>query len=303
VAWQPFRNLGLKLLSLLLATAIWMAVTRDQLVERSLRVPIEFQNVPANLEITGNPPTAVDVRVRGPSSILGRLEPGEVVAVLDLRGARPGQRLFHLLTDEVRVPFGTEVAQVTPPTVALTFERSGSRTVPVVPAIEGDPAPGYIAGQVTVDPPAVEVVGPVSRLNALREATTEPVSIENARAPVRDNVTIGAMDAAVRLREPRSATVTVRILPAPIERAVRDVPVRARHLGRSLRVSIEPTRVTVMLRGPREALGALSVGDLEAWVDAASLGPGRYNLPVRFDQEKDYAIAHAEPASVQVRIR
>jgi YbbR domain-containing protein len=303
MAWHPFRNLGLKVLSLVLATVLWGAVTRDQVVERSLRVPLEFQNVPADLEITADPPTAVDVRVRGPSSLLSRLQPGEVVAVVDLRGARPGQRLFHLLTEEVRVPFGIEVSQVTPPTVALMFERSGTRIVPVVPSIEGEPAVGFIAGQVRVDPPTVEVVGPVSRLNVLREATTEPMSIRNARATVTDSVTIGVMDSALRLRYPRSATVSVDVLPAPIERAVRDVPVSVRNVQRGLRASVQPTRITVVLRGTREALGALDIAGLHAWVDAASLGPGRYTLPVRFDHGDDYGISRVEPEAAQVRIR
>ena len=41
-------------------------------------------------------PIVVDVRVRGSSGALGRIATGELVAVLDLRSARPGQRLFHL---------------------------------------------------------------------------------------------------------------------------------------------------------------------------------------------------------------
>jgi hypothetical protein len=34
------------------------------IVERSLRVPLEFRNIPEALEIVGNPPDTVDVRLR-----------------------------------------------------------------------------------------------------------------------------------------------------------------------------------------------------------------------------------------------
>jgi len=44
----------------------------------------------------GDAPSNVDVRVRGASSTLGQLAPGDVVAVLDLSVARAGRRLFHL---------------------------------------------------------------------------------------------------------------------------------------------------------------------------------------------------------------
>jgi YbbR domain-containing protein len=303
MAWHPLRHFGLKVLSVVLATLLWMTVTRDQLAERSLRVPLEFQNIPGDLEITGESPAAVDVRVRGPSGILGRLDPGEVVAVLDLRGARPGQRLFHLLTDEVRTPFGIEVSQISPSTVPLSFERSGVRRVPVVPAVEGEPASGFVAGRISVDPASVEVVGALSRLNAISEATTEPVSIANAVRSIRDTVTIGVIDPGLRLREPQSATVVVTILPAPIERAVQDVSVRVRNLSPGRRGTATPPRVTVVLRGARETLGSLDVSRLEAWVDALSLEPGRYALPVKVDPGTDYGVARVEPGTVQLRVR
>jgi hypothetical protein len=88
MAYHPFRHLGLKVMALALATLLWLSVAGEHIVERSLRVPLEFRNIPAQLEIVGDPPATVDVRLRGSSSILGRIQPGDVVAVLDLSTAR-----------------------------------------------------------------------------------------------------------------------------------------------------------------------------------------------------------------------
>ena len=214
MAWHPFRNLPIKLLALVLATLLWMTVTRDQLVERSLRVPVEYQNVPEDLEMVGDPPSFVDVRVRGPSGTLGRLQPGDVMAVLDLRSARPGQRLYHLTGSEVRAPFGVDVVQVTPSSIALYFEQSSAKTVPVLPVLEGQPAEGYIVDKVTADPAKVEIVGPASALKELTGAVTEAVSVEGATRTVVESVTVGPADPAVRLRGPQTtAQVTVAIVP------------------------------------------------------------------------------------------
>jgi YbbR domain-containing protein len=279
-----------------------MTVTHDQIAERALRVPLEFQNIPETLEITSDPPGMVDVRVRGASGILARLDPGEVVAVVDLRTARPGQRLFHLLTGEVRVPFGIDVSQVSPPTVSITFERSATRVVPIVPLVEGDPAFGFVRGTVTVQPSTVEVIGPESHVSTLLEATTEPINIDNATRPIEDTVTVGLQDSAVRLRTPLSARVRAEILPAPIERAVQNVPVRARNAGRR-QVIIEPTTVNLTLRGRREALGRREAAQLDAWVDVANLAPGRYTLRVEVDSRPDFVVSDIAPSSVRVRIR
>ena len=92
MAYHPFRHLGLKILSIALAGALWLTVGDQRAVERTMRVPLEYHNLPAKLELMNSPPDTVEVRLRGPSGTIGRLLPGEVVAVLDLTSARSGTR-------------------------------------------------------------------------------------------------------------------------------------------------------------------------------------------------------------------
>lgn len=303
MAYHPLRHLRLKVFALALAALLWLTVAGEHLVERTLRVPLEFRNIPEQLEIVGDPPGTVDVRLRGSSALLGRLEPGEIVAVLDLAGARPGARLFHLRNDEVRSPYGVEVAQVVPGTLALDLERSGRRVVPVVPPTEGDPAPGFVVGRITAEPATVEVLGPESRLRKLSEATTEPVTVSASRERVRDVVTIGVVDSAVRLAQPQSATVVVEILPAPVEREFGGVPVRWRNLGAGLRAQVVPSLARVSVRGRQEALAPLRADTIEAFVDLAGLGPGQYNLRVQVDPPQTFGVSDISPAVVDVTIR
>jgi YbbR domain-containing protein len=303
VAYHPFRHFGLKSLAIALATLLWLTVAGDHLVERSMRVPLEFRNIPPELEIVGDPPETVDVRLRGSSALLARIEPREIVAVLNLTTARPGSRMFHLRNDEVRAPYGVEVAQVIPGTLALDLEKSGRRTVPIVPALDGEPAPGFVIGKVSSDPATVEVAGPVSRLRQLTGATTEPVEVNGSRVRVRDMVTVGVSDSALRLIQPQNATVIVEVLPAPVERELTGVPVRWRNLGTGLRAVVHPTLARVTLRGRREAVADLRAGAIDAFVDLAGLGPGRYNLRVQLDPSQTFGVGSIDPAVVDVAIR
>ena len=303
MAYHPFRHLGLKVLAIALATLLWLTVAGEHVVERSLRVPLEFRNIPPQLEITGDPPDNVDVRLRGSSAVLGRLDSGEVVAVVDLTGGRPGSRLFHLRNDEVRAPFGVEVAQVLPSTVSLELEKSATRMLPVVPAVFGEPAPGFVVGRRTAEPATVKVIGPESHVRALAEATTEPVNIAGSRDRVRDVVTVGVTDAAVRLDSSVSATVLVEVLPAPIEREVGGVPIRWRNLGGGMRAQVAPSVAKVSVRGRREALEALRADAIEAFVDLAGLGAGRYNLRVQVDPSEHFGLNTITPSVVEVTIK
>ena len=302
MAYNPFRNFGLKVLALAIAVLLWFTMAGEHVVERIVRVPLEMQNRPERLELVGNPPDQVEVRLRGSSGLLSRLQPGDIVVILDLEAARPGSRLFHLRTDQVRSPFGVTVSQVIPQTVSLAFEIGEARVVPIRADVEGEPAPGYALGRVTVSPSSVEVIGPSSDLHALRDATAEPVSVEGATETVEHRVTVGVDDSALRLREPVTATVRVEIVPAPVERTFAQVRVAPRNTpqGRTAEV---PGTVTVFVRGGRDALSQIDAGAITAFVDLAGLGPGRYNLPVRIDPSRAFGVSRIEPQVVEVRIR
>lgn len=302
MAYHPFRHLGLKFLSVAIAVALWFAVAGEQTVERSLRVPLALQNQPEQLELVDAPPAQVDVRVRGASSLLSHLAPGDVVAMVDLSTARAGRRIFPVTRSHVRAPFGVDVTQVTPGTISLRFEPSLTKRVPVVPVVEGEPAPGYTVGQVTTEPPSVEVVGAESSLRHLKEATTEPVSVNKASQRVRETVNIGVSDSTIRLKTPAVATITVQVFPTPLERLLQNVPVHLRDVGRGLVAQVLPPAIAVATRGPRPLVDQLQSDSLTAYVDLAGLGPGRYNLPVRVDPPQNVEVLQTDPPSVRVRI-
>ena len=213
MAYHPFRNLGLKFLSTLVAILLWLIVAGERVVERVMRAQVEFQNLPAGLELVGNPPDTVEVRLRGSSGALSRMAGGDMAAVIDLATARPGRRLFHIAQNQVTVPYGIEIVQVGPSTLTMEFEMSAIRQVKVEPDIEGRPAPGYEVTKVTSDPEVVEVAGPESALKRLQAAITEPVSVTDQTRSVREVVTIGVPDSSLRLRTPQTAVITVTISP------------------------------------------------------------------------------------------
>ena len=303
MAMQVLRHVGLKLLSLALAVLLWSLVAGQKEAERSLRVPLEFRNMPGSLEMIGEPPSFVDVRVKGPSTTLGQLRGTELIVTVELSTARPGRRMFHLLPDHVTTPVGVRALAVVPPTVPLMFEASATKTVPVVPAIDGDPAEGYVRGRVTASPASVEVVGPESVIKQLTEATTEPVNLRGAMGRVRDTVTIGVAESSVRLKIPTNAVVVVDVNPAPVHHTIRGVPILLRHLERGLRATVVPSEVVVRARGAAGVVTRLAAERVPAFVDLNGLNRGRYNLPVRIDATAGFSITATDPAAVQVTIK
>jgi YbbR domain-containing protein len=202
----------------------------------------------------------------------------------------------------VRVPFGVQVVQVTPPTVGLSFEPSASKMVPVVPAVEGDPAPGYVVGEISVEPASVEVVGPRSAVSQVTEAVTEPVAVTGARQGITDAVTVGFVDGSLRLKSPRLAQVRVEILPGPVERTVRGRPVHLVNADSRLTARAIPNTVDVVIRGSQEGVDRVRVDEVNASIDLAGLGAGVYTLPVRVETPSHAGVARVLPATIQVNI-
>src|SRR5438128_969765 len=159
----PFRHFGLKLLSVGLAVLLWMAVSGEETVERGLRVPLELQQFPSGLELQGEPPSTVDVRVRGASGALGSVSPGDIVAVLDLRTARAGRRLLWRF-----FPRRSNARFATCRFISETWRRIFRRS--------------------RFPPPSTSACAAIARRSAGRRPTTSPLTLTSAvsaRAPTR----------------------------------------------------------------------------------------------------------------------
>jgi YbbR domain-containing protein len=301
--YHPFAHFWLKVVSLSLAVLLWMMVSAQRSsVERGLRIPLELQNLPENLEMVDPPQDLVDVRVRGTADALGRLVPGDLVATIDLSSAQAGRRLFHVSPDRVKVPFAVEVTQVTPSAVVLRFEPSATRVVAVQPSVEGDPAAGFIVGDSTSQPRTVEVIGPESVLRHVSEAITEPVWVGGAKSVISATVPVGVAAQGVRLKSVKSVAVTVDIIRAPNERQL-SVPVRLRNLAAGLTALANPPTVQVRARGSKAGVDKLKDNTIMAYVDLDGIGEGDYGLPVRLEPAPGIGIDQLDPTIIRIHVQ
>lgn len=213
-----FRNLGLKLLALAIAIGVWFALSgqrRERISERSYRIPLSLINVPARTMVASPLPGGVDVRVRGPFTALRQLEPEKLEAVIDLRDAPPGERLYRFAPEDINVPPEVEIIAIAPAEVRVALDRIGEKLLPIVPALSGDVAAGSQVVDVTVDPRIARVDGPATALEKMMGVGTEPISLADRASTFSATTTVHPNAPGVRVREGQVVNVTVRIGPAP----------------------------------------------------------------------------------------
>jgi YbbR domain-containing protein len=109
-----FNNWHLKLFALLAAFLLWSTYTAEPAAEVGFVVPLELRNVPPHLEISGDIPAQVRLRVRGRSALLRRLSAADLGIAVDMAGAKPGEMRIELTPDMVEVPYGASVVRITP---------------------------------------------------------------------------------------------------------------------------------------------------------------------------------------------
>ena len=210
-------NLGLKVVSLVLAFSLWYIVAGERGTEIVLSIPLEFRNLPEGLEVIEESAQQVDVRLRGSSEFLRALSPQEVQAAMDLSEVDPGQNTVYLSPSQVDTPYGVRVMRVTPASVNLIIETLAERTVQVVPRVVGEPAAGFVLADIRLEPPEITITGPASTLENLEQLTTEPISAEGLRETYSQSLQILIDDPFVRLIEVNSVEVTLEVLEESID--------------------------------------------------------------------------------------
>jgi YbbR domain-containing protein len=126
-----FANATLKLLSLGVSFLLWTTYTSEPFAEVGFQVPLEFTSMPARLEISGDVPTSVHVRVRGRSALLRRVVAADLSVRVDLKNGKEGASEIRITPDMVGAPYGATVVQVSPSAFQVTLVP---RRVPALPA-------------------------------------------------------------------------------------------------------------------------------------------------------------------------
>jgi len=205
------QNWFLKVVSLLLATLLWAAVSNQASSEIGLDVPLEYRNIPSQLEITGDTTNTIQVRLRGSSNVIKGITAKDVSTTIDLGKMRTGEKSVALSPQNVQAPFGAEVIRVNPSTVRFTLERTVTKTVDILPTIAGQPTNGYEAGQVFVSPNTVEVEGPESRVDALSSIATAPIRLDRKQSSFEQTADLDVPDPQIRLQHSSAVNVKIEI--------------------------------------------------------------------------------------------
>ncbi|MCK6630118.1 MAG: hypothetical protein L6R45_33705 [Anaerolineae bacterium] len=260
-----FRNLGNLILSLFLATLVWVAAVREENPPRTADYPqaIPIQVIPpaAGLVTTDKLPETVRLRLLAPESSWSTLSVSKFKATVDLSSLAEG---FNDVPVRVSVSDSQiKIVEQIPKEVSINLQAVQTISLPVNVMVMDEPPIGFINRAPIANPARVTITGPASLVSQVDEAISE-IFIGNTKETISR-----LSDVVVRNRDDQPLS-NLKIEPArvqitlPIEQrfGYKDVSVSAVISGQPApgywvsNILVNPPRLTIV--GNPQALSSIS---------------------------------------------
>jgi YbbR domain-containing protein len=173
------QNLGLKVLALGFALALFMIVRNQQVREFNRIVRVRFQTEQGVI-VVGPTERIVNVTLRMPDTLFSRVPTDEeLTGEVDLRKERLGKIRVGLSSENFPNLDKRYALTMQEPWLDVELDRLETKKVTVKAVLQGSPKSGFEISRVTVNPSEVELTGARMALAKIDSISTIPVDISN----------------------------------------------------------------------------------------------------------------------------
>jgi len=204
-----FENFGLKITAILLSVLLWLFASSRGLSEIALDVPLELKDIPPGIELINHSIKVVGVNIKGQEGIIRTIRPSDIRAFVDLSKARKGESIYSINKNNIKLPPGVTVTNITPSSVRVSLEESVTKTVQVRPVIIGTPGSGFYVKSLSIFPENVVIEGARSKVATVDTIKTEPLDITGIKETVTRDLEVETTGTNIRTK---TKDVTVKIV-------------------------------------------------------------------------------------------
>ena len=166
------------MLSILFITGIWFSVSRGQDTLVSLDIPVDYVNRAAGTEIVNTSAKSVSLVLSGSGALVKSVTPDQVGVRLDLSKATVGRNTFTITSDDITLPPGIVLREVTPSEIEVLIDESIKKELPVQIDWVGNLPENLILVDAVINPDTVAVTGSKRILEKIQTIYTEKVVLD-----------------------------------------------------------------------------------------------------------------------------
>ena len=175
--WRFARDIGVKAAFVILAIFIWFFFAGEKESVISYTSPIEFRNLPKDLELLKISADKAEVQISGSRHLLLKLKPEQIGLSLSLENSKPGRNDFLLSNRNLSTPPGLNVVKIDPNEVTVVMEERETKMVSIQPEWVGTLPDGKELLSYKVIPDQVAIIGAHSALKDISNIKTEPIDL------------------------------------------------------------------------------------------------------------------------------
>jgi len=302
------HNLGLKIISLVLAIGTWYYAVGEENIEVTRVIPLKIQLASAQMTVSEISAKDVQVTLSAPRVLIVNLASQDIQAVHKIGPEikTAGEYSFRLEPTEISLPsFQIRVVRIVPEVMTVKLDELIVQKLEIQPDFVGEPAIGYklLTDDLRMDPNAILAQGPKGVLGQMKSAKTESIDLVGRIRSFYRTVQV-KLPPNVKSMSESLVNVYIPIREEFGEKEFKDVPVRIlRSPAASGVVDLSPDKVALVLKGSKIHLEKLVPATLLAYVDLADLTKGDYELPLQVILPENVGFKDKEPIKIKVAIR
>lgn len=179
------RDLGLKLLAVVLAGLAWLYAHGEQTNEATFVTPVEYVLPPDLVLMNDDPlPEQVVIVASGTRAALARVQEVSLQYMVDLEAAVAGTTEHSFRTPPPGWPPRLRLTTVSPAMIRVSFDERARKTVPVQLRTRGDLPAGFVETRRELQPNEVVLTGARTDLVDLDFVRTAPLDLKRASGGV-----------------------------------------------------------------------------------------------------------------------
>lgn len=281
---------------------LFVIITWSTQKEAVLTIPISPHALEEGLILTGPPLKGVEIRVKGPESVIDNIQTEQPVYDLSLEGVKVGFTSIPVDDSKIRLPKSIKLLKPLTESITVHLEKEIKKKVTVSPLMTGEPAPGYKIRSVEIKPSEIIIRGPENLLADMSQIPTMQIDVTGIKESFKKEIAFNLPEDADTDHPLKIAKIEVNIIEQIETRKFPDVPVHGK--GGKQNYSISPNRIHLEISGPLLTLDKLQAEKkLTAYVDLENLGPGVYVRRASIPLPLKTSLIRVEPEVFTITIK
>jgi YbbR domain-containing protein len=279
------RDLKRSVLCFLLGICLFLPGACSSLQETVIFIPVDLDQIPAELTITGPSLKGIEVYVRGPKSKVRMLSDLKMRYVLDFSGVHVGINSIPIKKDRIILPEGISIVKINPTFLTVTIDNKIKKELPVKILFFGKPATGFTVARTTAKPSSVILQGPESILGPMDKVLTKPIEIKGLSESFKKEVALDLIE-NLEIISPLETIFAEIFIEEKIVAQTFDIQVEGKNSPFSYMIT--PPAINIEVKGPVHIIERLHTEKwITVYVDLKGLSPGTYvkratiTLPVK----------------------